>query len=73
LLEFQTVKALEEKLKKANIPSEVYIYPKVGHGFMNSSPEGIERNKALGFGEHHQEAVNLAWSRFESWFAKYLQ
>ncbi|CAM6017577.1 unnamed protein product [Sphagnum balticum] len=69
----ETAKALEEKLKKANIPSEVYIYPKVGHAFMNSSPEGIERNKAVGFGEHHQEAVNLAWSRFESWFAKYLQ
>jgi len=69
----ETAKALEEKLKKANVPSEVYIYPNVGHAFMNSSPEGIERKKATGFGEHQQEAVDLAWSRFDAWFKKYLQ
>ncbi len=40
---------------------------------MNSSPEAIERKKATGFGEHHQEAVDLAWSRFDFWFKKYLQ
>jgi len=69
----ETAKALEEKLKKANVSSEVYLYPNVGHAFMNSSPEAIERKKATGFGEHHQEAVDLAWSRFDLWFKKYLQ
>ncbi|CAM6018143.1 unnamed protein product [Sphagnum balticum] len=68
-----TAKALEEKLRKANVPSEVYLYPNVGHAFMNSSPEAIERKKATDFGEHHQEAVDLAWSRFDLWFKKYLQ
>jgi carboxymethylenebutenolidase len=70
---FQTAKALEEKLKKANVPLEVYLYPNVGHAFINSSPEAIEWKKATGFGEHHQEAVDLAWSRFDLWFKKYLQ
>ena len=69
----QSVKALEEKLQKASVPSEVYIYPNVAHAFMNASPEGIERKKGSGFGEHHQEAVDLAWSRFEAWFGKYLK
>ncbi|CAN5954233.1 unnamed protein product [Sphagnum jensenii] len=68
-----TAKALEEKLKKANVPLEVYLYPNVGHAFMNSSSEAIERKKATGFREHHQEAVDLAWSRFDLWFKKYLQ
>ncbi|CAM6006903.1 unnamed protein product [Sphagnum balticum] len=53
-------KALEEKMKKANVPLEVCLYPSVGHAFMNNSPEAIERKKATGFGEHHQEAVDLA-------------
>jgi hypothetical protein len=40
---------------------------------MNSSPEAIEWKKATDFGEHHQEAVDLAWSHFDLWFKKYLQ
>jgi hypothetical protein len=40
---------------------------------MNSSSEAIEQKKATGFGEHHQEAVDLAWSHFDLWFKKYLQ
>lgn len=55
------------------MPSEVYLYPNVGHAFMNKSPEAIERKKATGFGEHNQDAVDLAWSRFEAWFGKYLK
>lgn len=69
----QSAKALEVKLKKASVPSEVHIYPNVGHAFMNASPEGVERKKETGFGEHLQEAVDLAWSRTEAWFGKYLK
>jgi len=69
----ESAKALEEKLQKSGVPSEVYIYPNVAHAFMNASPEGVERKKQTGFGEHHQEAVDLAWSRFEAWFGKYLK
>lgn len=69
----QSAKAFEEKLKKAAVPSEVYMYPNTSHAFMNSSPEGIERKKQTGFGEHDQGAVNLAWSRFDAWFGKYLK
>jgi carboxymethylenebutenolidase len=69
----QSAKAFEEKLKKAAVPSEVYMYPNVAHAFMNASPEAIERKKETGFGDHHQEAVDLAWSRFEAWFGKYLK
>jgi len=69
----ESAKQLEENLKKAEVPSEVYLYPNVGHAFMNKSPEAIERKKETGFGEHNQDAVDLAWSRFEAWFGKYLK
>ncbi|KAL2649786.1 hypothetical protein R1flu_017914 [Riccia fluitans] len=66
-------KALEEKLKQSGAPHEVYIYPKVGHAFMNASPEAVQRGKTLmGFEDLNTEAVDLAWSRFNAWFSKYL-
>jgi hypothetical protein len=40
---------------------------------MNNFPKAIERKKTIGFGEHHQEAMDLAWSPFDLWFKKYLQ
>ena len=41
-------------------------------GFLNATPEGIERKKKLGQGEHDQAAVDLAWARLEAFFAKHL-
>jgi len=64
---------LKEKLKVAGVPSEVFIYPGQGHAFMNSSEEAIKRKKAVGFADHDQGAVNLAWSRFDAWFDKYVK
>lgn len=65
-------KALEEKLKASGVPSEVHIYPKSSHAFMNMSPEGIERRKKMGLEDENEAAVKLAWSRFQSWMARYL-
>uniref|UniRef100_A0A0D6R4Q9 Dienelactone hydrolase domain-containing protein n=1 Tax=Araucaria cunninghamii TaxID=56994 RepID=A0A0D6R4Q9_ARACU len=65
-------KALEEKLKASGVPYEVHIYPGKGHAFMNSSHEAVKRKVELGFGEHDPAAVDLAWSRFQSWMKKYL-
>lgn len=65
--------ALRESLKAAGVPSEVFIYPGQGHAFMNSSEEAIKRKKAVGFDDHDQGTVDLAWSRFHAWFGKYLK
>lgn len=68
----KTGKALEEKLKTAGVPHEVYIYPGLGHAFMNTSPEGLQRRKNMGINDEDNAAVELAWSRFRSWMSKYL-
>lgn len=64
---------MEEKLKASGVDNEVHIYEGVGHAFINSSPEAKKRKEECGFGSHNDAAVNLAWSRFEAWFKKYLQ
>lgn len=65
--------ALEAKLKEAGVDNEVYIYPGQGHAFMNASEAGIERKVGQGNPPHDQTAVDLAWSRVEAWFGKYLK
>ncbi|KAL3702232.1 hypothetical protein R1sor_020254 [Riccia sorocarpa] len=69
----ETAKALEEKLKQAGVPHEIYIYPKVAHAFMNASPEAVKRGKAeLGAPDLDTGVIDTAWSRFSAWFTKYL-
>ncbi|GFP79545.1 putative uncharacterized protein yghx [Phtheirospermum japonicum] len=68
----KTGKALEEKLKASGAPHEVYIYPSVGHAFMNSSPEGVERRKNMGMNDEDAAAVELAWTRFRAWMSRFL-
>eukprot|EP01018_Ginkgo_biloba_P010014 Gb_31667 [translate_table: standard] len=65
-------KSLDEKLKASGVPYEVHIYPGNGHAFMNCSPEAIKRKKEMGFTDHDQATVDLAWSRFRSWMKNYL-
>ncbi|KAF5741425.1 hypothetical protein HS088_TW10G00422 [Tripterygium wilfordii] len=65
-------KALEEKLKVSGIPYEVHIYPGNAHAFMNRSSEGVNRRKGMGMPDEDEAAVQLAWSRFQSWMIKYL-
>jgi len=68
----QVAKALEEKLKASKVAHEVHIYPSNGHAFMNRSPEGIKRRKSMGMPDEDEAAVQLAWSRFQSWMTHYL-
>lgn len=68
----QAAKALEEKLKASGVPHEVHIYPGCSHAFMNRSPEGIKRRKNMGLPDEDEAAVQLAWSRFQSWMTHYL-
>uniref|UniRef100_A0A453AAS0 Dienelactone hydrolase domain-containing protein n=1 Tax=Aegilops tauschii subsp. strangulata TaxID=200361 RepID=A0A453AAS0_AEGTS len=55
-------KSLEEKLKSCGVPHEVHIYPGCSHAFMNTSPEALK----------NQGAIDLAWSRFATWMARFL-
>lgn len=71
--DIKAAKSLEEKLKVSGVDYEVHTYPNVGHAFMNSSLEAQKRKEDCGFGKHEDEAVELAWSRFDTWFKKYLQ
>ncbi|GLT28298.1 hypothetical protein SLA2020_032400 [Shorea laevis] len=64
--------ALEEKLKASGVPHEVHIYLGNAHAFMNRSPEGIKRRKSMGLPDEDEAAVQLAWSRFQSWMSRYL-
>lgn len=48
------------------------MYPGVGHAFMNASPDGVKRRKAMGLNDEDKDAVDLAWSRFSSWMSCYL-
>ncbi|XP_021275047.1 uncharacterized protein LOC110409878 [Herrania umbratica] len=65
-------KALEEKLKASGIPCELHIYPGNAHAFMNRSPEGLERGKGMGMPDGDEAAVQVAWSRFQSWMTRFL-
>ncbi|KAK3184393.1 hypothetical protein Dsin_031679 [Dipteronia sinensis] len=65
-------KALEEKLKASGIPHEVHMYPGSAHAFMNRSPEGVKRRKGMGMPDEDATAVELAWSRFQSWMTRFL-
>ncbi|KAG6661214.1 protein usf [Carya illinoinensis] len=65
-------KALEEKLKVSGVPYEVHIYPGNAHAFMNRSADGVKRRKGMGMPDEDEAAVELAWSRFQSWMTRYL-
>lgn len=69
---FQAGQALEEKLKASGVPHEVHFYPKTGHAFMNSSPEGVQRRRTMGESDVENATVELAWSRFRSWMSRFL-
>lgn len=72
MLMSQAAKALEEKLKASGVPHEVHIYPGNAHAFMNRSSDGIQRRKSMGMPDEDEAAVQLAWSRFETWMTRYL-
>ncbi|XP_062009442.1 uncharacterized protein LOC133726011 [Rosa rugosa] len=65
-------KSLEEKLKASGVPYEVLLYPGNAHAFMNRSEDGIKRRKGMGMPDEDEAAVQLAWSRFQSWMTRHL-
>ncbi|XP_042521071.1 protein usf-like [Macadamia integrifolia] len=65
-------KSLEEKLKASGVPYEVHIYPGNGHAFMNRSPDAVERRKGMGLTDDDEDAVKLAWSRFQNWMSRFV-
>jgi carboxymethylenebutenolidase len=71
-------KKLEESLRAAGgTDSAVFMYPGVGHAFMNSLPEPFEsfeaRKDAMGVVPPSEEQTALAWKRLLEFFAKHLK
>jgi len=58
----ETVEQMREKLKAANDPSEIIVYPGANHGFQ------ADYRAAL----YHQEAAEDGWRRMLGWFERYL-
>ncbi|KAA0150102.1 hypothetical protein FNF27_04715 [Cafeteria roenbergensis] len=67
-----TADQLEADLKTAGVEHTVFRYEGVGHAFLNSLPEGVERKKALGMGEHKPDAVQAAFDRMFALFEKHI-
>eukprot|EP00438_Fugacium_kawagutii_P015083 Skav214574 [mRNA] locus=scaffold57:88320:90406:+ [translate_table: standard] len=74
-----TGKKLEADLKAGgNSDVEVFIYPKVGHAFMNDSPSPFSTFAARmekmgdGFPPYDAATAELAWSRLFAFFSKHL-
>ncbi|KAL6135228.1 hypothetical protein ACLB2K_067456 [Fragaria x ananassa] len=65
-------KSLGEKLKASGVPYEVHLYPGNAHAFMNRSEDGVKRRKGMGMPDEDEAAVQLAWSRFQSWMTRHL-
>lgn len=58
----ETVDEMREKLKSANDPSEIIMYPGANHGFQ------ADYRAAL----YHKEAAEDGWRRMLEWFEKYV-
>lgn len=73
----ETAKTLRGELKKGNNESEVFIYPGVGHAFMNDDPQhpnikaGV--NVDTGFPGKSQDVQNQAFKRMVDFFKAKLQ
>lgn len=72
LIMSQAAKALEKNLKASGVPHEVHMYPGNSHAFMNRSPEGTMRRKNMGMLDEDGAAIQLAWSRFNTWMIHHL-
>ena len=71
-------KKLEENLKTAGgTESAVFMYPGVGHAFLNSLPEPFEsfeaRKETMGVVPPIEEQTALAWKRVLDFFDKHLK
>lgn len=74
----ETGKKLESELQAAgNADAEVFIYPGVGHAFMNSSPAPYTsfeaRTADQGFPAYDPAQAELAWKRLFAFFDKNLK
>jgi carboxymethylenebutenolidase len=58
----ETVEQMREKLKAANDPSEIVVYPGANHGFQ------ADYRAAL----YHKEAAEDGWRRMLAWFERYV-
>lgn len=67
-----TAKKLASELTAAGVENECFIYPKVGHAFMNEdcSPwESFEaRQEQFGFAPYDHDTAEQAWERLGIFF-----
>jgi carboxymethylenebutenolidase len=73
----EAARATEATLKKAGAEAEFFVYPGVGHAFMNDNPAPYnsfeEREAAMGFPAYDETQAALAWERLQAFFAKHLK
>jgi len=67
------VSELNEAFQTAGVDFEIHSYPKVGHAFMNKSPEAIARAAKLGLGGYDEETVHEAWGHVFKFLDFYLR
>jgi len=69
--------SLEEKLNAGGVHFQLYRYPGVGHGFMNTRSDEPQitasRRAKTGFPPTNSETKDLAWSRVFDFFATHLR
>lgn len=63
---------LRTELEASGVEHEIIIYEGVGHAFLNSLPEGVERKAKLGMGDHKPDTVKLALGRLVAFFNKHV-
>ena len=73
----EAARAAEAALKAAGSDAEFFIYPGVGHAFMNDQPAPYDsfeaREAAMGFPAYDERQAALAWERLQAFFAKHLK
>ena len=73
-----TAKKLEESLQAAgNQHAQIFLYPGVGHAFMNDSPAPFasyaERKDKMGFEAYDEAQAKIAWGRLVEFFQTHLK
>eukprot|EP00884_Botryococcus_braunii_P019875 jgi/Botrbrau1/6571/Bobra.40_2s0034.2 len=69
----ETVKGVVDKINAAGGTAELFVYPGEEHAFMNAGENIFKLMKTANLPAGSKQSQELAWSRLEAFFAKYLK